>query len=234
MKTRILTIIAGLMILINPIYGQFVDSDVTLVVTGLSEANSKKFKENKSVLIESLNSSGLPNDIKPLKLEVNYKNEQGLVKLTINFDTDKIYTDGSRYKSHGNQFGAFGKGISFYFHHQLMLSLSEYKFAVAREGYSINKDLAGFESVLTLKKTSGDMMHIYAYNRVGNGYGGMYPYYFYSTIDMKIAGKAYSTECGNMKSLNDMKMFFVKDIEGLDGLKTGAFYFCKFYNIPTD
>ncbi|MDS1031561.1 hypothetical protein RDV77_02850 [Porphyromonadaceae sp. NP-X] len=231
MKAKLLTIVTGLMILFNPVYAQFTDSDVTLVVTGLSETYSKKFKENKSVFIEALNNSELPTEIKPLKIEVNYKNEQGFVKLTINFNVDKIYSDGSRYKSHGDQFRAFGKGISFYFQNQLMLCLSEYKFAVEREGYSVKTDLADFESVLTLKKSTGDIMNVYAYNRVGNGYGGMYPYYFYSTIDMKIAGKTYSTECGNLKTLNDMKMFFVEDLEGLDGQKTGAYYFCKFFNI---
>ncbi len=234
MKANFLTIVTGLMILFNSAYAQFTDSDVTLVVTGLSETYSKKFKENKSVFIEALNNSELPTEIKPLKLEVNFKNEQGFVKLTINFNVDKIYSDGSRYKSHGDQFRAFGKGISFYFQNQLMLCLSEYKFAVAREGYSVKTDLADFESVLTLKKSTGDIMNVYAYNRVGNGYGGMYPYYFYSNIDMKIAGKIYSTECGNLKTLNDMKMFFVEDLEGLDGQKTGAYYFCKFYNIPLD
>jgi hypothetical protein len=234
MKAKLLTIVTGLMILFNPAYAQFTDSDVTLVVTGLSETYSKKFKENKSVFIEALNNTELPTSIKPLRIEVNYKNEQGFVKLTINFSVDKIYSDGSQYKSHGDQFRAFGKGISFYFQNQLMLCLSEYKFAVAREGYSVKTDLADFESVLTLKKATGDIMNVYAYNRVGNGYGGMYPYYFYSTIDMKIAGKTYSTECGNLKTLNDMKMFFVEDLEGLDGQKTGAYYFCKFYNIPLD
>lgn len=234
MKTKLLTIITGLMILFNPAYAQFIDSDVTLVLTGLSETYSKKFNENKSVFIEALNKYELPSVIKPLKLEVNYKNEQGFVKLTINFDVDKIYSDGSSYKSHGDQFKAFGKGISFYFQNQLMLCLSEYKLAVAREGYSIKTDLANFGSILALKKSTGDIMNIYAYNRVENGYAGMYPCYFYSNIDMKIAGKIYSTECGNIKTLNDLKMFFAGDLEELDGKKTGAFYFCKFYNIPLD
>jgi len=232
MKTKILTIIAGFLILINPIYGQFSDSDVTIVVTGLSETYTKKFKENKSVLIKALNDSDLPTEIKPLKLEINYQNQKGYVKLTINFDVEKIYSTSSQYKSHGDQFRAFGKGISFFFQHQLMLCLSEYKFAVASEGYSVKKDLAAFESVLALKKSTGDIMNVYAYNRVGNGYEGMYPHYFYSNIDMKISGKEYSTECGNINNLNDMKMFFVKEVEGIDGQKTGAYYFCKFYNIP--
>lgn len=234
MKAKFFIIIVELLILINPIYGQFSDSDVTLIVTGLSETYAKKFKDNKSIFIEALNNYDIPTEIKPLKLEITYKNEQGYVKLTINFNVDKIYTTGSRYKRHGDQFRAFGKGISFYFHNQLMNCLSEYKFSVAREGYLVNNDLANFESVLTLKKSNGDFMNVYAYNRIGNGYGGMFPYYFYSTIDMKIAGKTYSTECGNMKALNEMKMFFVKKIEGLDGQKTGAYYFCKFYNIPVD
>lgn len=234
MKTKILTIIAGLMILFNPIYGQFIDSDVTLVVTGLSETYSKKFKENKSVFIKALNNFDLPTEIKPLKLEVNYKDEQGFIKLTINFNMDKIYSEGSPYKSHGDQYRAFGKGISFYFQNQLMYCLDEYKLAVAKEGYSIKNDLANFESVLTLKKSNGDMLNIYAYNNVGNAYGGMSSHYFYSTIDIKIAGKSYSTECGNIKALNEMKMFFIKELEGLDGQKTDAYSFCKFFNIPVD
>ncbi len=234
MKMKFFSIITGLLILINPIYGQFTSSDVTIKITGLSETYSKKFNDNKAAFIEALNKSNLPTDIKPLQIEVNYKDNKGYVILIINFDIDKIYSNGSQYQRHGIQYKAFGKGISFYFHNQLMNCLSEYKFMVAREGYSINNDLANFESVLTLKKTNGDIMNVYAYNRVGNGYGGMFPYYFYSTIHMKIGGKAYTTECGNLKTLNDMKMFFVENLEGLDGQKTGAYYFCKFYNIPVE
>lgn len=233
MKAKSLTTLVALMFFLNSAYAQFSNSDVTLVVTGLSETSTKKFKENKSIFIEALNKYEIPDEIKPLKLEVSYKNKQGFVKLTVNLDINKIYSNDSKYKSHGDQFRAYGKVISFYLQDQLMRSLSEYKFAVAREGYSVKKDLADFESVLSLKKATGDIMNVYAYNSVGNGgYGGLYPYYFYSKIDMRIGGKVYKTECGNIDNLNDYKIFFVEDIEGLDGKKTGAYYFCKFYNIP--
>lgn len=234
MKTKILLLI-GLAIYLNPIFAQLSDTDVTLKVTGLSDTYAQKFKEKKQVFIDALNNSDLPSSIKPIILDVKYKDNKGYVKLTIDFKVNEIYSESSQYKKHGNQFRAFGKGISFIFQHQLMLCLSEYKFAVAREGYSVNNELASFESVLSLKKSSGDILQVYAYNRTNSGYGGgLFPYYFFSTINMKIGGKSYSTECGNMKTLNDMKMFFVKKLEGLDGVKTGAFYFCKFFNIPVD
>ncbi len=221
----------GLVFFLNPIFAQFTDSDVTLTITGLSATNSQKFKENKKVFIDALNNSGLPSDIKPLKLEINYKENAGSIKLTINFDSEKIYSENSQYKRHGNQYQAFGKGISFYFHHQIMLCISEYKLSAARDGYSVKADLANFESILCLKKSSGDIMYVYAYNRFS---GGLFPYYFNSNVDMKISGKNYSTECGNLKTLNDMKHFFVNDLEETDGQKTGAYYFCKFYNITVD
>jgi hypothetical protein len=153
--------------------------------------------------------------------------------MSINFKPESIYSEGSQYYKHGRQFQAFGKGISFYFQHQLMKVLSEYKYAVARNGYSINKDLSEFESILCLRKVNGDLMDIYAYNILdteGNS-GSVYPYYFYSTIDMKIANIIYKTDCGNSNTLEEMKFFYVKDLVGLDGKRTGAYYFCEFYNL---
>ena len=236
MKTRLILLIIGFAISFNSAFAQFNDSDVKLSIEGLSDTYAQKFKDKKQTFIDALNNSDLPSSIKPLKLDVKFEDNKGYVKLTVDFDVNKIYSETSQYKKHGNQFRAFGKGISFIFQHQLMLCLSEYKFAVAREGYSVNNQLAGFESVVSLEKSNGDILQVYAYNRTNNGYGGggLFPYYFFSTINMKIGGKNYSTECGNMKTLNDMKMFFVKELEGLDGQKTGAYYFCKFFNIPVD
>lgn len=227
MKTKILIIIAGLMACLNPIFAQFSNDDVNLNVKGLSENHSEKFKANKTVFIESLNSSNLPASIKPLELEINYENNQGIVNLIIEFAPDKIYSEGSRYKRHGNQYRFFGKGVSFYFHHQLMVCLSEYKFAVAREDFPINKEIADFNSALTLEKPNGDKMKVYAYNQIGSGPNGLYPYYFYSNVDIQIAGKTYTTDCKDSKKLNDSKMFFVKDLEKLNGQKTGAYYFLQ-------
>lgn len=219
-----------------PIYGQFLDSDVVLTVNGLSDDFTKKFKEHKSNLIASLNNAGLPPEIKPIKVEVNYKNGIGYVRMTVNFDVKSIYGESSHYKNHESLFNSFGKGISFLFHNQLFSCLSEYKFVVAKDNNFVKIDLANFESILTLKKLSGDIMNIYGYNELGNGYQvPLYPHYFYSNIQMKISGKLYSTECANINSLNELKMFYLKDIFGLDGKKdVGVIYFCKFYNIPLD
>jgi len=96
----------------------------------------------------------------------------------------------------------------------------------------MDKDLLEFESTVKCKKANGDSVNFYAYNYLNSQ--GFYPYTFYKNAHISIAGKVYETETSNTKTLNDMKFFMVGKTTGLDGSKTGAYYFCKFFNVEME
>lgn len=216
---------------VNYLSAQFSDDNVTLTVTGLSDTYAEKFKSKKHILIEALNVAKLPSELQPILVQVVYKDNDGFVFITTNFDLD-IIGEGTKYESLSSQFQSFGNGISFFLPKQLLNVLSEYKYSVALDGYSIRKDIAGFQSGITLLKKNGDKVGIFGYNKLNSQ--GFYPDYFFEEVSISIAGKKYETNCANLKTLNDFAFFYTEDLEGLDGKKTGAFYFNKFFGLPTE
>lgn len=211
---------------------QFFESDITITTKGLSDEYASRFKENVNIFTETLNQLSVPSSIKPIKMEVIYENGEEYVLVTINYNHSEIFSDYSTYTSLTKQWSGFSKGISIYLQEQIFTALSSYKKSVATKGYMMDKDLLKFESATKLKKQNGDWMIFYAYNYLDSR--GFYPHITYKNVHMQISGKTYETETGNTKMLSDMKYFAVGKTTGLDGNKTGAYYFCKFFNIETE
>jgi hypothetical protein len=213
---------------------QFSENDITITTTGLSDEYALRFKEssNKAVMINLLNLLRVEHDIVPIKITVFFEKNEGNVIAEINYNHDKIFSGYSAYSSQNSMGNRFGKGISVYLQDQIFTILGEYKKSVATKGYSRDTDILKFASTVKLKKANGDWVAFYAYNYFDSQ--GFYPFTFYQTVQLSVDGKKNTTDASNYKSLSEMKYFMVGKTTGLDGSKTGAYYFCKFFNIPTE
>lgn len=229
MNKGILTLSLLLLISIKS-FCQFTDSDIIITTKGLSEEFAARFKdsENKAALVSVLNQLRITHDIVPIKIIVTYANGEGDVTAEINYNHEKIFAN-SDYSAHNRQWSSWGTGISVYLQDQLFTALSMYKKTVATKGYLMDKDLLKFESTVKCKKINGDYVNFYAYNYLNSQ--GFYPSTFYKNAHISIAGKVYETETSNTNTLNEMKFFMVGKTTGLDGSKTGAYYFCKFFSV---
>ena len=213
---------------------QITSDDIIITTKGLSEEYASRFKEasKKDIIVSVLNEYEIPENIAPIKITVSYEKGEGEVTAEINYDQEKIFASNSTYRSNNRTIGSLAKGIVVILQHQIFSALGQYKKEVATKNYLMDKELLNFGSTLKLKKQNGDWAIFYAYNRLN--YQGFYPSTFYNNVRMSIAGKLYETETSNPSMLNDMKYFAVGKIVGLDGNKTGAYYFCKFFNIETN
>lgn len=232
MKQGFITLTFLLLVSIK-LFCQFIDSDISITTKGLSEEYASRFKDskNKATLINILNQLRVTHDIIPIKIIVTYENGAGDVTAEINYDHEKIFAN-SVYNSLNKQWSNWGTGISVYLQDQIFTALSQYKRSVATNGYLMDKDLLKFESTVKCKKANGDFANFYAYNYLNSQ--GFYPYTLYKNAHISIAGKVYETETSNTKVLEDMEFFMVGKTTGLDGSKTGAYYFCMFFNIKME
>jgi len=215
-------------------HGQYTSSDFLISTKGLSPEYSSRFKDNSKIteLVNVFNQLDIPHDIAPIKIIISYTNGEGNVTAQINYNHEQIFSGNTRYSNHNSRFSGYGDGISTLLEFQIFEALSQYKKSVATNGFSMDNDLLKFESTVTLKKANGDWLSFYAYNYFNSR--GFYPHTIYQNVRMSIAGKIYDTETPNTKMLNDMSYFFVGKTTGLDGHKTGAYYFCKFFKIKTE
>jgi hypothetical protein len=188
--------------------------------------------DKKDILVTTFNQLHITSDIKPIKVQISYVNGEGDVMVEFNYVHEKIFSEDSEYTNHNKNLSQWGKGISVYLEHQIFTALSQYKFEVARNGYSLEKELSEFESTIKLKKTNGDWIKFYARNYVNSQ--GFYPYNFYNNAHIQVGGKVYDIETSDTESLDDKKFFFVGKTTGLDGNKTSAYFFCKFFEIKTE
>ena len=233
MKFRIFTF-ASLLFLSVKSFCQFSDNDIIITTKGLSEKYASRFKEssNKTALISILNQLKVTHDISPIKITVTYENEEGNVIAEINYNHDKIFSNNTDYSFHNNNWSRFGNGVSVYLQNQIFTALSQYKKSVATKGYLMDMDLLKFESTVKLKKSNEDWVSFYAYNYLNSQ--GFYPFTLYKNVHISIEGKIYETETSNTKMLKEMNYFMIGKTTGLDGGITGAYYFCKFFNIKTE
>lgn len=233
LKTLLLLTIFGLFTV--TVNGQFSHKDFIIKTSGLSDEYASRYTDSLKVkeLITAFNQFRITHDIAPITITINYENGEGYVLAEINYIQDKIFADNSEYSTHNKNIKSYsvGSGISVFLQHQIFTALTQYKRSVATNGMWMDKDLLKFESAIKLKKPNGDWMLFYSYNHLDSN--GFYPYTFYKNVHMQVAGKKYETETSNLKMLNDMKFFFAGKTIGIDGNKTGAYYFCKFFNIES-
>lgn len=214
--------------------GQYLSSDFTIITKGLSESYASRFKESskKEELVNIFNQLNITHDIAPIKITILFEKNEGNVIAEVNYDHNKILLGDNDYSSHNERWSRYGKGTSVYLQHQIFTALSQYKKSVSTKGYSMDKELLKFTSTVKLKKATGDWISFYAYNYFNSQ--GFYPFTFYKNARLSVGGKIYEVETPNTKMLNEMKFFFVGKAIGLDGNKTGAYYFCKFFEIETE
>jgi len=232
MKTHKFIYLILILALANSVIAQetFKRSNFLVKTIGLSESYAKRFSDTTKIedLALIFNQLSITHVISPISLIISYKNGVGNVLLEFNYDHEKVFAD-AIINQHNNEWSKWGTGISVYLEGQIFTALSQYKKSVATQNWSIDKELLGFDSTIKLKKQNGDYMIFYAHNDLD--YRGLLSSTFYNNVHMQIGGKKYETEAGNFNTFNKMNYFLVGKTSGVDGNKTGAYYFCKFFNI---
>ena len=231
MKTIKITLLLFFLIT-GVLKAQIVNDDISFSVKGLSNEYSIRFKENIGVFIKTLNQLKVTSSIVPIKISVIYENGEGLVDAIINYNNNEIFSEYSDYTRHNEQYNKFGEGTSLWLQNQIFTALSSYKKSVATKGYMMDKDLLNFKSCITYKKVNGDWMKFYAYNYIDSD--RLYPQVINNIVSFFIAGKSYEIKSANLEALNKYYYFYVGKKIGLDGKKTGAYYFCNFFNSSTE
>ena len=211
---------------------QIVNDDISFSVKGLSNEYSIRFKENIGVFIKTLNQLKVTSSILPIKIGVIYENGEGHVDVTINYKYNEIFSEYSDYTRHNEQYSKFGEGTSLWLQNQIFIALSSYKKSVATKGYLMDKDLLNFKSCIIFKKANGDWMKFYAFNYIDSD--GLYPLVINNNVSFFVTGKSYEIKSSNTEALNKYYYFYVGKKIGLDGKKTGAYYFCDFFNSSTE
>ena len=225
------TLLTTIFLIGNVVFGQYTSNDFTIITKGLSNEYASKFKDvsNKKYLIEAFNTIRVTHLIAPIKIIVSYDNNVGNVIAEVNYDHNKLFAPNSDYDRHNQMWNRYADGISVWLQYQIFGALSDYKRAVATNGYHIDKDLIKFDSEVKLQKENGDWALFYAHNYFDNR--GFYPAAFYKNSRLNISGKLYEIETPNPDFLVDHKFFTIGKTTGLDGKKTEAYYFSKFFQI---
>lgn len=219
---------------VSLVSAQFVKEDFTIETIGLSEEYSSRYKDPSKIelLASFFNKIDITHEIAPIKIVVSYENGEGYVTAIINYDHDKIFSSSNNYSAHNRNWSRYGKGLSVLLPDQIFMALSGYKKSVATKDWLMDKDLLRFKSTVVLKKSNGDRALFYAYNYLDSR--GFYPTTFYKNVHIVIGQNTFETSTENTEMLNEMKYFFVGKTTGIGGEKTGAYYFCQFFNIKLD
>ena len=213
---------------------QFDNSNVTIETSGFpSEYSTKlKAKENIDAFTKALNLLKVPIDVAPIKIHINY--EEGKITADLNYDHEKIFSEGSYWElTHDTLFYIIYDieiGISVELPSRILTALARYQEAVSRSIYSDDYDIVELHIATKLIKENGDwLMFIGSTSITYEGWG----HDFYVNCYMNIDENRYETYANNNEALNDYNYFIVRspNLMGLDGKRTGAYYFCKFYNL---
>lgn len=204
--------------------GQFTNNDFTILTKGISEEYVTRFKENKPALVNIFNELNITRDITPIIIKVSFENGEVMVIAEINFDFDRVFSKNSDYAIHNNILNP-GKGVSVLLQSEIFDALHAYIQSVSIKGLTI------FDSMIKMKKSNGDWINFYAFNNYN--FNGS-PYTFYNNVNMNVGGKVYETKAKSSEALNKYHYFSLGMTKGLDGIKTGAYYFCKFFKIDTE
>ena len=210
---------------------QFVDSDLKLKITGLSDEVKNLFIENKIDIIKNINSLELTQSLKPMELSVNYSGGIGKIRMTVNYNHNEIYLANPLYVSSAQNYGIyFGEGFCHILGNHLFNVLTDYKEKVSwnKDTYTVNNEIAYFSIEIKYLKSNGDYVTFSDefYNSSTKSL---------SKAKIFIGGKSYYTEAINYKVLNQQPYFRLKEIKGLDGNYTGSYYLGKFFELfPND
>lgn len=211
-------------------YGQFTSNDIKIEINGLSEEYEQKFRTAAKQIPELLNKLDITSKIKPLTLEVTYEDsEVNYIRFIANFNPDSVFSEW-KYKQHQRSMQTYGDGgVSVFLIHELFSVLTEFKVTAAREGYSVDTEIIGFDNVVRLVNKKKDWVQFYSYNDM-NSYG-FFETNFYNQVHFKISNIDYELESNNYRALSQMKFFWAGKTTGLDGKPTPSYHFLKFFNL---
>lgn len=208
-------------------------NDIKVNVFGLSEEYVSKFKNetNIKVFVDALNKLNVEYGLSSIVITVTYNDGQGFVNATIANYSPLKHFDNCQYERHNNEMRSMGGvGVSVLFQEKILSAITEYKFAVAREGWSVDNDIIKFSNVVTLSKANGDLAVFSGYNyRQSNG---AYPFRFYTNVELLINGQYMTVITDNNKALNEVAFFEWGRTNGMDGKQTTAYFMSKFFQ-PT-
>jgi hypothetical protein len=215
------------------VQAQFTNGDFTINTVGLSDDYAQRFKQEETVevLVSMFNRLGITPEISPVKISVVY-DRTGTVVAEFNYDHERIFSRGTDYLTHNDNWKGWGDGISVYLQDQVFLALGQFKKSAASDGWAMDRELLNFESEVRLINSDGNWVRFFGYDRMD--YNGWYKFMFYTNAQINYDGFIYEVETSNSKMLNEMKFFFVGKSIGLDGSKTGAYYFSRFFKFSEE
>lgn len=113
MKSLMLTII--FISLINKFStAQFSSSDFTITTKGLSVENIKLFMDKKAELVDAFNILNISPEIKPIKVQILYEKNKGLIRIDIPYEDSSLYSSTSENMQQTATWGAYGNGVSIF------------------------------------------------------------------------------------------------------------------------
>lgn len=213
-------------------YSQISVSNVKVNTDGLSKEYANKFKDisNIQTFVSAWNRINIEYDVSLININVYYEDNEGLINVEIQYNPIKHFNI-LKYQSHNNEMQMYGGvGISVLLQNEILTAITEYKFSVAREDWTLNKRIFEFTNAVTLTKSNGDKAMFSGYNyQMSNG---SFPFRFYNNVELLINGKLMKAVTDNYKSLNDFAFFNWGETIGMDGKRTASYYLSEFFK-PT-
>ncbi|MBQ0080339.1 MAG: hypothetical protein KBS95_02145 [Alistipes sp.] len=222
-----------LTILVNTVsvFSQISSHNITVNTIGLSDAYAKRFQDESAIQsFVSVWNRFVEYDT-DIKITVSVSNDKGFINVAIPYNPIKHFNL-RKYDEHNNTMRNMGGvGVSILLQDYICTAITEYKFAVARDGWSIDNRIMNFTNLVSLVRKNGDVLIISGYN-YRNNYNGSYPFVFYTNAEMVIAGKYMNVFSTNPKALKEFKFFNWGNIYGLNGKPNAAYYMSEFFK-PT-
>lgn len=214
------------------LYSQISVSNVKVNTEGLSKEYANKFKDisNIQAFVSAWNKINIEYDVSLININIYYTNNEGLINVEIQYNPLKHFNIW-KYQSHNDEMQMYGGvGISVLLQHEILSAITEYKFSVAREDWTLNKRIIKFINAVTLTKSNGDKAIFSGYNYQMNN--GAFPFRFYNDVDLLINGKFMKAITDNYKAINEFAFFNWGETTGMDGKRNTSYYLSEFFK-PT-
>lgn len=181
---------------------------------------------SRGLMASILNQLEIPQSLAPLELHLN--SDSGDIRINVRYDHEKIFEKGSLYHQHNENIihNTYNRGISVLFENKLFTALGMYvqTFVLpTRKFWPVT-----FDGTLSLVKSNGDQMNFYStFQKASTGYT--------IRISEKSSGNvaliSFETTTSDPYALQKMSYYFVGKPTNKNNSKTGAYYFCKFFEI---
>ncbi|MDR3871577.1 MAG: hypothetical protein Q3Y12_10875, partial [Phocaeicola sp.] len=139
MKKGILFILMICLSALNT-FSQITKDNVTVETIGLSEEYASIFKDSKNVMsfVSAWNSLDIVYDVDDIKITVLHNDNFSTINVSLDYNPAK-HQNLMKYKRHCSEFESIvGDGISVLLQTEIMTAITEYKYAVASNGWTID------------------------------------------------------------------------------------------------